>query len=122
MEPAWEKVQGRKFALSSRTYQLPNGGTKKQNVAALQCCSSGGDTQGTVPQCSASCAQQTLPLPLPVREGSSQTQEQETQGQNQGQKSTKELSTPLPHREGTGESLYTKGTAFYAEFQTLIDI
>ena len=29
MEPAWEKVQGRKFALSSRTYDLPNGGTKK---------------------------------------------------------------------------------------------
>jgi hypothetical protein len=31
-----------------------------ENVAALQCCSSGtqGDTQGTVPQCSASCAQQ----------------------------------------------------------------
>ena len=29
MEPAWEKVQGRKFALSSRTYNLPNGGTKE---------------------------------------------------------------------------------------------
>ena len=29
MEPAWEKVQGRKFALLSRTYQLPNGGTKE---------------------------------------------------------------------------------------------
>ena len=29
MEPAWEKVQGRKFAFSSRTYQLPNGGTKE---------------------------------------------------------------------------------------------
>ena len=28
MEPAWVKVQGRKFALLSRTYQLPNGGTK----------------------------------------------------------------------------------------------
>ena len=28
MEPAWEKVQGRKFALSSRIYDLPNGGTK----------------------------------------------------------------------------------------------
>ena len=28
MEPAWEKVQGRKFALSSRTYVLPNGGSK----------------------------------------------------------------------------------------------
>ena len=29
MEPAWEKVQGLKFQLSSRTYQLPNGGTKE---------------------------------------------------------------------------------------------
>ena len=29
MEPAWEKVQGRKFALSSRTYELPNGGRKE---------------------------------------------------------------------------------------------
>ena len=29
MEPAWEKIQGCKFALLSRTYQLPNGGTKE---------------------------------------------------------------------------------------------
>ena len=29
MEPAWEKVQGLKFQLSSRTYDLPNGGTKE---------------------------------------------------------------------------------------------
>ena len=29
MEPAWVKVQERKFALLSRTYQLPNGGTKE---------------------------------------------------------------------------------------------
>lgn len=29
MEPAWEKVQGRKFALSFRTRQLANGGTKE---------------------------------------------------------------------------------------------
>ena len=29
MEPAWVKVQGLKFELSSRTYQLPNGGTKE---------------------------------------------------------------------------------------------
>ena len=29
MEPAWEKVQGLKFQLSFRTYQLPNGGTKE---------------------------------------------------------------------------------------------
>jgi len=28
MEPAWEKVQGGKFSLSSRTYELPNGGHK----------------------------------------------------------------------------------------------
>ena len=29
MEPAWEKVQGLKFQLSSRIYHLPNGGTKE---------------------------------------------------------------------------------------------
>ncbi|WP_288287391.1 Rha family transcriptional regulator [uncultured Prevotella sp.] len=29
MEIAWEKVQGSKFGLSSRNYQLPNGGTKE---------------------------------------------------------------------------------------------
>ena len=29
MEPAWEKVQGCKFALLSRIYNLPNGGTKE---------------------------------------------------------------------------------------------
>ena len=29
MEPAWVKVQGRKFALLSRIYKLPNGGTKE---------------------------------------------------------------------------------------------
>ena len=29
MEPAWVKVQERKFALLSITYQLPNGGTKE---------------------------------------------------------------------------------------------
>jgi len=29
MEAAWERVQGRKFALSSRTYELPNGGRKE---------------------------------------------------------------------------------------------
>ncbi len=28
MEPAWEKVQGGKFSLLQRTYDLPNGGTK----------------------------------------------------------------------------------------------
>jgi len=28
MEPAWEKVRGLKFQLSSRVYNLPNGGTK----------------------------------------------------------------------------------------------
>ncbi len=28
MEPAWVKVQGRKFALLQKTYNLPNGGTK----------------------------------------------------------------------------------------------
>ena len=32
MEPAWEKVQGLKFQLSSRTYDLPNGGTKEAPV------------------------------------------------------------------------------------------
>ena len=30
MEPAWEKVQGLKFQLSSRIYHLPNGGTKEE--------------------------------------------------------------------------------------------
>ena len=30
MEPAWEKVQGGKFSLSSKTYDLPNGGHKQQ--------------------------------------------------------------------------------------------
>ncbi len=29
MYGAWEKVQGRNFALSSRTYQFPNGGTRE---------------------------------------------------------------------------------------------
>ena len=29
MEPAWVKVQGLNFELSSRTYKLPNGGTKE---------------------------------------------------------------------------------------------
>ncbi len=29
MEPAWVKVQGRKFALLFRIYKLPNGGTKE---------------------------------------------------------------------------------------------
>ena len=40
--------------------------------------------------------QQTLPRPLPVREGS---------GHTQGQNRTAKPSTPLPHREGPGESL-----------------
>ena len=35
MEPAWEKVQGCKFALLSRTYNLPNGGTKE--VPSVTC-------------------------------------------------------------------------------------
>ena len=39
---------------------------------------------------------QTLPRPLPVREGSIYSQEQ---------KQANELTTPLPHREGPGESL-----------------
>ena len=30
MEPAWEKVQGGKFTLLQKIYQLPNGGTKLQ--------------------------------------------------------------------------------------------
>jgi phage antirepressor YoqD-like protein len=30
MEPAWEKVQGGKFSLSSKIYDLPNGGHKEQ--------------------------------------------------------------------------------------------
>ena len=35
MEPAWEKVQGRKFALLQKTYHLPNGGTKMQPYYSL---------------------------------------------------------------------------------------
>jgi hypothetical protein len=49
-------------------------------------------------------SQQTHPLPLPVvREGSDQTQEQK-------------LSTPLPHREGTGESLRTRVGLFPSSY------
>ena len=40
--------------------------------------------------------EQTLPQPLPVREGSDYPT---------GEESTEEVSTPLPHREGLGESL-----------------
>ena len=29
MEPAWEKICGRKFALTSRTITQPNGGTRE---------------------------------------------------------------------------------------------
>lgn len=29
METAWEKVRGSKFRLSSRTYEIPNGGTRE---------------------------------------------------------------------------------------------
>ena len=35
MEPAWVKVQGRKFALLQKIYQLPNGGTKLQPYYSL---------------------------------------------------------------------------------------
>ena len=35
MEPAWEKVQGTKFGLLQKTYQLPNGGTKLQPYYSL---------------------------------------------------------------------------------------
>ena len=35
MEPAWEKVQGGKFSLLQKTYQLPNGGTKLQPYYSL---------------------------------------------------------------------------------------
>lgn len=35
MEPAWVKVQGRKFALLSKTYNLPNGGCKKTPYYSL---------------------------------------------------------------------------------------
>ena len=42
----------------------------------------------------------TLPQPLPVREGS---------GYPAGEKSTEEVSTPLPRREGAGEGLSGEG-------------
>jgi hypothetical protein len=35
MEPAWEKVQGRKFALLQKTYNLPNGGKKMMPYYSL---------------------------------------------------------------------------------------
>ena len=35
MEPAWEKVQGGKFSLLQKIYQLPNGGTKLQPYYSL---------------------------------------------------------------------------------------
>ena len=35
MEPAWEKVQGRKFALLQKTYDLPNGGKKMMPYYSL---------------------------------------------------------------------------------------
>ena len=35
MEPAWQKVQGRKFAFSSKTYPLPNGGSKETPFYSL---------------------------------------------------------------------------------------
>ena len=44
--------------------------------------------------------EKTLPQPLPVREGS---------GYPAGEKSTEEVSTPLPYREGLGESLSGEG-------------
>lgn len=43
-----------------------------------------------------SAAQQTHPRPLPIREGSKYSQDGD---------SAKEVSSPLPHREGVGESL-----------------
>ena len=46
---------------------------------------------------------ETHPQPLSVSEGS---------GQTQGQTQTAEVSTPLPHREGTGESLHFKGIPY----------
>ena len=44
--------------------------------------------------------QQTHPQPLPIREGSNYSQ-----GENTVEGQTAELSTPLPHREGTGVGL-----------------
>ena len=70
MEPAWVKVQGRNFALLSRIYNLPNGGTKEvpcyvltkteclyiatkfnDEARAKQVGRAGTRTQGTVPMC-----------------------------------------------------------------------
>ena len=63
---------------------------------------------------------QTHPQPLPVREGS---------GQPQGVESSAKVSTPLPHREGTGVSLEGTGVSLLGEslvyhgvpFQTIIE-
>ena len=35
MEPAWEKICGRKFALTSRTISMPNGGTRIEPCYSL---------------------------------------------------------------------------------------
>ena len=32
MEPAWEKVQGGKFSLLQKTYDLPNSGKKMNTI------------------------------------------------------------------------------------------
>ena len=36
MEPAWEKVNGLKFQLTSRTISQPNGGTRKITQGKFQ--------------------------------------------------------------------------------------
>lgn len=35
MEPAWEKVCGRKFALTSKMVDMPNGGTREEPCYSL---------------------------------------------------------------------------------------
>ena len=35
MEPAWEKICGRKFALTSQIVDMPNGGTRKESCYIL---------------------------------------------------------------------------------------
>jgi phage regulator Rha-like protein len=35
MEPAWEKVYGRKFPLTFKITELPNGGTRKDPIYKL---------------------------------------------------------------------------------------
>ena len=59
-----------------------------------------------------SLTQQTLPQPLPVREGSGSWKSQAHSESSLGEDSVEERSTPLPYREGLGESLQGDSALF----------